>query len=179
MRCDTSVMSRCDSLWTCTWPRLRSRAFSVCESLYVCVPVCDARGIWSWIRNRQNKERRMVTNLEFVTILRSAASHTNNFTNEWALFFPFSFAWQVHYHISTCLHLQIKAEEFPSRGRYPVIWQKWHLLLGHDYTRMTQIMVLHTEHTEINLNGVLSWHSSDMILHLDALNKCGKELLLF
>lgn len=100
----------------------------------------------------------------------STQTHTNNFTSEWACFnfLSFSFAWQMRYCISTCLHLQIKAKEFPSKRTYPVIWQKWHLLSGHDYTRMVKIMVLHTE---INLNGALSWHFSNKILNLEALNE--------
>lgn len=79
----------------------------------------------------------------------------------------FSSAWQVHYYSLTCPN-QSWGENFIPKRRYPVIWQKWHLPSGHVYTTMVQIMVLHTE---INLDGVLSWHSSNTDTKYEALHK--------
>lgn len=61
-----------------------------------------------------------------------------------------------------------RRKNFFSKRSYPVIWQKWHLLSGYDDTTTAQIMVLRTE---INLNGVLSWHSPNKILGLEALGE--------
>lgn len=62
------------------------------------------------------------------------------------------------------LHLQIKAEEFSFSRRNQVIWQKWLLLSGHDYTTMVP-------QTEISLNGFIALHFPKNILNLDTLNE--------
>ena len=153
-----------------------------CVCVCVCVCVCCVpvwfQAIWSRIGNRQNKERKLVTYSKSVTALSydkfpmaGAQDPPTQIISQGNFFFfvSCSIAWQAHYHVFKLVYIcKSRRKNFFSKRRYPVIWQKWHLLSGYDYTTTVQIMVLHTE---INLEGVLSWHSPNKILDLEALGE--------
>lgn len=154
-----SVMSRCDSSEPAVTTVWNQGVFTAWESLDVCLCVCCACvSQWEVMQcgaELTAEETRSATLTSF-----PRPSNANRHSPS-----------EVFIHItgmtSALPLVQITATELHSKRRYPVIWQKWHLLSGH-YTTMGQIMVLHTE---INLNGVLNWHFSNSILKSQALDK--------
>ena len=175
--------------WVCV-----SVCACVCVWVWVCVCVCVCVRACVCVCVSLSDSRQFGAELKTDKIRSANWWHIPNLSPRWAMT---SFPWQEHktlqhklshkgtfffFFVSRCHRMTSALSRFFklvyicksrrknlfSKRRYPVIWQKWHLLSGYDYTTTAQIMVLHTE---INLNGVLSWHSPNKILGLEALGE--------